>query len=230
MEVENENTRTFAEDIEDLYRLHYITNKHEHIIQFRKGEWRLFEPTKFIYAYFAFNTMYNFEWEESIKLGKLVTFSNTILGDEEKSASESVKYKSMIEFIFKRVNDVDKDEFVNIILKNNRASEMMQALERITPDSRISSSEIRNFIKEFRSLIDNRSISKSKLKNDILWFIYLVRNNIFHGTKDTIEMAEIFQRKRLDIYTRILIATNDLLFKALQREGVFVPKSKYYLK
>ena len=53
-----------------------------------------------------------------------------------------------------------------------------------------------------------------KIKNEILGFIYSVRNNIFHGTKTTIEMSDKNQRKRLDIYSNILIAVNELLFKS----------------
>ena len=73
------------------------------------------------------------------------------------------------------------------------------------------------FIKEFEKLIETENLLKGKIKNEILGFIYSVRNNIFHGTKTTIEMADKDQRKRLDIYSNILIGVNDLLFKSLER-------------
>ena len=60
---------------------------------------------------------------------------------------------------------------------------------------------------------DNLLIGKLKV---MLRFVYLVRNNIFHGTKTTIEMSDKNQRKRLEIYSNILIATNELLFKSLE--------------
>lgn len=67
------------------------------------------------------------------------------------------------------------------------------------------------------------------MKNDIIRFVYMVRNNIFHGTKNTIEMSEVFQRKRLDIYSNIIIAINELLFKALERKTSFRPHERYSL-
>ena len=49
------------------------------------------------------------------------------------------------------------------------------------------------------------------------------------GTKDTIEMSEVFQRKRLAIYSNIIIAVNELLFKVLEESTDFKPHDRYYL-
>ena len=57
----------------------------------------------------------------------------------------------------------------------------------------------------------------------------LVRNNIFHGTKTTIEMSENFQRERLEIYTNILIATNEMLFRVLKKHTGFKLRNSYEL-
>jgi len=70
--IEQMKNNNFIEEIEDLYRLHYITKKYDHIIEIKRGEWRLFEPSKFIYAYFAFNSFYNFEWNESMEKKELI--------------------------------------------------------------------------------------------------------------------------------------------------------------
>jgi len=81
--------------------------------------------------------------------------------------------------------------------------------------------------KEFKKLIETETLQKGKLKNEIIGFIYQVRNNIFHGTKTTIEMADRNQRERLEIYSKILIATNELLFRVLSRQLEFSFDNKY---
>lgn len=219
----------FLEEIEDLYRLHYITKKYEHIIEYQRGAWKLFEPSKFIYAYFAFNSFYNFDWPESVKNNKLTLFPKRIEDGKEIDPSESQKYKAMIDFVFEGVENSDKELFLKIIKGKDDISRTIDAISRITPDNRISESERENFKKEFEKLLKTNEIKIGKLKNDIIRFVYMVRNNIFHGTKNTIEMSEVFQRKRLDIYSNIIIAINELLFKALERKTSFRPHERYSL-
>lgn len=62
-----QNNERFIGEIENLYKLHHITKKYNHIIKYEPGWWKLFEPSKFIYAFFAFNSFYNFDWEQSLK-------------------------------------------------------------------------------------------------------------------------------------------------------------------
>jgi len=232
MEEESEynHQNNFVEDIEDLYRLHYITKTYEHIVEYQKGAWKLFEPSKFIYAYFAFNSFYNFDWEESLKNNKLTVFQGRIVDGNEIEPSESQKYKAMIDFIFKRVKNDEKELFIRIITNGNDIISTIEAISKITPDNRITDSERESFKKEFEKLLNTNEIKVGKLKNDIIRFVYMVRNNIFHGTKNTIEMSEVFQRKRLDVYSNIIVAVNELLFKILEKEISFKPHESYTLK
>jgi len=228
-ELKINNKNDFEDEIEDLYRLHYITKKYDHIIEYQKGAWKLFEPSKFIYAYFAFNSFYNFDWEESLKKSKLTAFPKKIENEKEIEPSEGHKYKAMIDFIFKGVESSDKELFLKIIKGKDSIENTIEAISKITPDNRITESERENFKKSFFNLVKTDEIIIGKLKNDIIRFVYMVRNNIFHGTKNTIEMSEVFQRKRLDIYSNIIIAVNELLFKALERKTSFKPLEKYRL-
>lgn len=215
------------DEIKDLHKLHSVTKDFNHIIEYQRGSWKLFEPSKFIYSFFAFNTFYNFNWAETIEGKELVAFS---IEDE---LSESQKFKKMVDFIFNYFQDTDSNEFVKIILRPNkrenprRKEELIGALDGITTDNRIKESERESFRKEFKKLLESETLFKGKLKNDLLRFIYLVRNNIFHGTKTTIEMTNRDQRFRLDIYSSILIATNELLFKSLERALDFELDKKY---
>ncbi len=223
------NRNNFAEEIEDLYRLHYITDKYDHIVEYERGAWKLFEPSKFIYAYFAFNSFYNFDWEESLKKSELTAFHKKVEDGKEIEPSEGQKYKAMIDFIFSKVDNNDKELFIKIIKGKDAIERTIETISKITPDNRITESERENFKKEFENLLKSNEIKIGKLKNDIIRFIYIVRNNIFHGTKNTIEMSEVFQRKRLDIYSNIIIAVNELLFKVLEKNTDFRPHDRYSL-
>lgn len=147
----------------------------------------------------------------------------------EQAVTESFKYKAMVNFIFKHITESDHQLFLKLIKGNEKIDSMLNAISSITPDARITDSEREKFKAAFEKLITTNEIKVGKLKNDILRFVYLVRNNIFHGTKNTIEMTENFQRKRLLIYTNILIAVNELLFKALEQTIEFKPHSNYHL-
>ena len=79
-------------------------------------------------------------------------------------------------------------------------------------------------------IFSDKNDIKGKLKQDLIRFIYKVRNNIFHGTKNTIEMTGSGQRDRLEIYSSFLIATNSLLFKSLEEKLNFELDKKYTIR
>lgn len=229
-EFAHENQYSFIGDIDDLYRLHYITKNYDHFIEYPRGAWKLFEPSKFIYAYFSFNCFYNFDWEASIKNKMLMSFTKILREGREEEPSEGSKFKAMIDFVFHKIDDSDKEIFFKIIKGGAEIEELIEIISKITPDNRITESEKKNFQREFEGLLRSNDIRIGKMKNDIVRFVFLVRNNIFHGTKDTIEMSEIFQRKRLEIYTNIIIAVNELLFRILEKETYFRHRDNYQLK
>lgn len=223
MMEEKNATFQFLEELKDLHRLHVVTKDFKHIIEYEPGSWKMFEPSKFVYAYFAFNTFYNFDWEASIKNKQLTHFSKDIGNEKEVEPSERYKFKEMIDFIFNQTTPEERSEFVKFIKRPNKKENripdqtLIDCIAGITPDKRISETERENFKKEFKKLIETENLLVGKIKNEIVGFIYSVRNNIFHGTKTTIEMSDINQRERLEIYSSILIAVNELLFKSLEK-------------
>jgi hypothetical protein len=223
MKEEINDTYQFSEELKDLHRLHLVTKDFKHIIEYEPGSWKMFEPSKFVYAYFAFNTFYNFDWEASVKNNHLNLFPKVLRNEKEEEPSERTKFKAMIDFIFNQTTLEERMEFVHFIKRPNKRENpipnqtLIECISGITPDKKISESEREKFKKEFIKLIETENLINGKIKNEIVGFIYSVRNNIFHGTKTTIEMSDKNQRKRLDIYSNILIAVNELLFKSLER-------------
>tara|TARA_B100000900_G_scaffold414835_1_gene442679 strand:- start:2031 stop:2285 length:255 start_codon:yes stop_codon:yes gene_type:complete len=54
------------EEIKKLHRLHSITKDFSHIIEYKTGSWKMFEPSRFIYSFFTFNSPYEINWSDSI--------------------------------------------------------------------------------------------------------------------------------------------------------------------
>jgi len=215
------NKDNFIEELKDLHRLHLVTKDFKHIIEYETGSWKMFEPSKFVYSYFAFNTFYNFDWKKSCETYILTPLEKIINDGKEVNPSETNKYSAMIDFIFNNSSTENRIKFIHFIKRPNKRENpntneiLLKCIEGITPDKFISESKRNNFKKEFKKMIDSENLLIDELKI-LIQFVYLVRNNIFHGTKTTIEMSDKNQRKRLEIYSNILIATNELLFKSLE--------------
>lgn len=221
------------EELKDLHRLHLVTKDFNHIIEYEPGSWKMFEPSKFVYAFFAFNTFYNFDWQKSCENKQLTE----IQADENNNEpSQPTKFKSMIDFIFTNSIEEDKIAFIKFIKRPNKKqnpipnNELIKYVEEITSDNKIKESTREDFKKAFKKLIETESVSTGKIKNDIVYFIYLVRNNIFHGTKTTIMMSDKLQRKRLEIYSNILIGINEILFRVLSRKLEITFDDSYRIK
>jgi len=221
------NEQSFTEQINDLYKLHYMAKHYNHMVEYQKDTWKLFEPSKFIYAFFAFNSFYSFDWSDSLKEKKLITYNEEDSNNEK--ITEPKKFKAMAVFIFNYINKDDIDRFISI-LKSDQDNKMLEKLiGHVTPDKR-TENKIGEFKKRFSKVITSNNLTIGQLK-ELIYFVYSVRNNIFHGTKNIIDMSEKKdQRKRLDIYSNILNGTNELLFRVLERKTDFNPDKKYNLR
>ena len=218
------------EEIKKLHRLHSITKDFSHIIEYKTGSWKMFEPSRFIYSFFTFNSLYEINWSDSIA-------DNTIYyefdNDPEKT-KESTKMRAYINFIFEYATEDDFKILSQNIKKMGKGkkplenNELHNLLQEIVLDDRIKNSDKNDFIVKIEKLVSGRKLTPSQYFNSIVKFIYYVRNNIFHGSKTTIEMAEKKQRDRLIVYSNILNQTNELFFKIISREVQFLEMNKKY--
>jgi hypothetical protein len=235
MENELKDKSNFLENIEDLHRLHLVTKEFKHIIEYEPGSWKMFEPSKFVYAYFAFNTLYTIDWDQSCQKNHLSDLKKIKINDKEETATEEMKFNKLIDFVFNNIAEEDIKEFIRFILKPykkenpKQKKEIIESINEVKSDKNISQNKCNEFKIGFAKLIENEQLEKETI-NMIIKFIYLVRCNIFHGTKTTIEMANKQQRERLEIYSDILIGINGLLFKSLERVLKTQFEKKYNFK
>lgn len=218
----------FHQELDDLYKLQAAARELVHGIQEDGQTWKLYEPSRFIYAFFAFNSFYSINWDDSVRSCRIVQWNEN---DENKK--QSAQICAMTKFIYNTLtNRVDLNKsptkeagakFIEVFKgkygKYNEASveEILTKLDRIETDHRITQVQKEKFLDNisiiFKAMYANKQYADALY--DVLYFIYNVRNNIFHGTKTILDMMGRHQRKRLDVYTALLLAVNDLLFDAI---------------
>ena len=95
---------------------------------------------------------------------------------------------------------------------------------KVTPDSRISLEGGESFfarVKEIAELAANDAFKANKndfkLIDECCYFVYLVRNNIFHGQKQLGDIYEADQARRIAVYDLFIRCVNSMFFLAVGR-------------
>ena len=190
---------SFLEQLDELFKLHYVAKQWDHGIRERNqgSGWRAFAPSKFVYAYFVFNSLYSIDWESSVRNETLTDLNR---GDSE----EFDKIQAMANFVGINRFNLSLPEYIK--------GHLDMSVEEATEELR--NAEIANHFKAtFNKVMGGQDVSNSV--ESMLRFVYRVRNNVFHGTKRILHMEENGQSNRLKIYAAILLAVNELLFDAV---------------
>lgn len=226
----------FKENLNDLYKIQFAADKREHAIREQNEDWKLFEATKFVYAFFAFNSLYSVDWETTIN--PLIEKDRELYSKESPESdmklNDMPKIRRLKKFICNTLKetatDTDvisnqrstlADRFKKELLTrvNKDANTLILTLNGITSDKTIDNSIKEQFIMAVTSIL-REGITHSRFTENlesILCFIYQVRNNVFHGAKNTVDMMEHEQRNRFIIYTSILLTVNELFFEAIEK-------------
>ena len=213
----NRIPRQLTDIIKNVHLSHRFAKQIEHGISFEHSNWKLFEPSKFVYSFFTFNTLYEINWAETIRSERI--WDNRRLDTVD-------KIKKFLQFIYQYKKTITLKEKYDENLSTD-------FLNRITNDSNIKridkSLPVQKTIRQnFEDAIHNYCNPNFVLDQTehykIIWFIYQVRNNIFHGSKTATEMIKGGQRERLLIYSNLILATNEMFFSVIN-ENFGVPLS-----
>lgn len=217
---------SLKEQVNELYNLHLACINQEHGMRKIGDRWKPYLPTKFIYAFFTFNNIYSFSWEESVKHDIAMEWDlYEKYDDEEKRApTDSKKIRKLVNFCVNKLGMDGLNGFCDTLKKHlPKQVDPIAILDNIVADKR-TDRMVSTFQNKFEYIYnggfkDTPEINKAKRKalESILHFVYLVRNNIFYGSK-TIHNMDIEQQKRFEIYTAIIIAANELFFDAMEEE------------
>ena len=211
----------FEQTLQNLYRLHYASMNFNHMVEYQEGNWTLFEPSRFVYCYFTFNSIYSIDWNQTIGHKNIRFFESS------PEPSDLTKAKTLIDFIYEKLPQEDINYLFNeyVISKYNDQNNFMNLVNSVNESYNISSSEQKSFKEDLINAYHNKYILKGKLKNSVMRFIIMVRNNVFHGSKDLLKMTEKRQRERLELYAKILNFINICVFEIIDSHtGIFFEK------
>jgi hypothetical protein len=202
------------------------------------GEQRLpRRASTFIYAFFVFNSLYSINWKKSLQTLDIEDFD--VNDDPAERLTEQYRFWKMIDVCYSATGDATPSKYsdnlrrfserlgVNKPLHKLRGIRGTDALDvnlsaqfnaRKNRGAEISLQSVTDFIDSFKALWQHgkqvsleRNLHKTYV-NNVLYFVYLVRCNVFHGRKGVaVASLEQSQDKRLLIYSAALLASNQLI-------------------
>lgn len=230
--------------ISELRALHEFCTTYQHYIMPRsvkplvhdpQSRPRDFKASAFVYAFFTFNALYSVDWEESQR--------KPYMEPVAASGFQQERFCKMVAFCYKNHHDAATvyttrlKEYCMLLGVRDpiQALAPMRAMSRQSMESKLAkqfkerqgkSDEIAiNSIEEFKQAFQSvyswqsdaleNSLEDHRIAiNGLLYFVYLVRNNTFHGSKDVTQLNRQ-QEQRLLVYAAILMAVNELLLETV---------------
>jgi hypothetical protein len=170
--------------------------------------------TNFVFETFLFNSLYSVDWISTCEQRRLIRFD---IG--KGGPGESKKQREFVKFCRKNISEAG----LNLAFRPLASlGDLSGAWTDVTEDDRISSEMGRSFFGEVEQFANGASVQELRPSkkyfdpiDSCLYFIYLVRNNIFHGQKKLGEIYDRDQMKRLKVYDLFLRCINSLFFIAL---------------
>ena len=191
---------------------HSFARDFRHGIETTDG-WDMFEPTRFVYAFFAFNMLYEIDWECTL-----------IEMSIQKHAYKGItKTKPQIEKLVEFIYESDSQIFEKTLLKIDAKRELFGVVSEMEFDKNSNKASHLNYSEK---IAQSFKYSAEKFSNGItldvkdhfslLEMSYAVRNNLFHGEKKAHKMKEQGHRNRLFHYGNIILATNESFFEVMK--------------
>ena len=112
---------------------HSFAKNYNHGVQ-SQGKWDLFEPTRFVYAFFAFNMIYAIDWESTMQQNRLRYQSR---GSDNFT---KIQIQSVINFVF----NLENDAFETALLKLDENREIYNSVSKMDKDYNSSKLNTRN--------------------------------------------------------------------------------------
>lgn len=212
--INDDKHHKFLKAIETMNTIHLDTACYEHGIRYPKGEFKKYTPTSFVYAFFEFNVLYNYDWFSSIDKKELI---------ESDKPTEKKKIESFVKFCFQNESFANqfKPSLFKIINCKYNDDEILEAFQTIVEDDGISQEEVNDFKDASKRIFDEGSDTFKVDMIDCLTFVYRIRCNLFHGHK-TIKDIEYApsQKTKLTVYFYFIISICQMFFSYLDYKKV----------
>ena len=186
------------------------------------SNWQLFEPSKFIYAYFSFNMLYDIDLDRSIDKDRIVIHPGDFKTGKRILFLTNFIHKNL-DAIYEKMSAVNYDR----IIKNSKDIRRDRTIDK----KDIYLSPRYSFFENYKIAI--KGLEKKALSQDnhyrLLSFCNQIRNNIFHGAKTISHMQIQEQRNRLVDYTKIILQTMELTFEIIEQDSDYFRAGSYDL-
>lgn len=204
--------------IDSIHRSHldnaqsvYMATKMGH-----HGQHSVSPLTNFVFEFFLFNSLYSIDWSASMTRGDIIA---------HKDLKEGKMQRQFIAFCRERCKTIGPEKIVEAFLPLARLDDLSGDWTKVTPDGRISVDQGERFfakLVELGELARQGTMKANKatfdLINDCCYFVYLVRNNIFHGAKSIGTIYETNQARRIGVYDLFARCLNSLFFLSCERK------------
>ncbi len=213
-------------ELTKLYSLHCATINFEHGIKELnnpRSKWQDFAPTRFIYAFFTFNSIYSIDWMNSFEKNIVLYWEPDF---ENRYPREEDQIKNFLKFLYEKLSTDIVENFqmklkyyLGLFNIDNPQNELKYI--NITNENKKIKNLREQFPGKFNRLMTAKpeEINFLEISNVLYPYIYKVRCNLFHGSKTRIQLLDENQQLRLLIYAALLITTNEMLFVCAEGIG-----------
>lgn len=177
--------------------------------------------TPFVFEFFIYNSIYQVDWVKSIEKGVLQNHPD---GSPD-GFSESKCQRELEKFL--KLHGRNAPQLVHQEFSPLVSLELSGGWLIINPDSRISETHGQRFFQSLKNIqgivgaveepgelsVNNRLFDSIETCR---YYIYLVRNNIFHGSKTLGHTYEENQRRRIEVYLLFLRSLTGLFFSTFR--------------
>lgn len=186
-------------EIRKLAALHEAAIRLDHAVR-EAGEtkWNEFAPSRFVYAFFTFNSIYSFNWEASFNERKAITWKSE---NAEHVPREDSQFKDYVKYM----DHILAPETARIV-----SEQLASSLESYGIDNAIDELKgvkVTNATKKLKNLAQQLPgefgrLLKGKARDHeffptacaVLKFVYEVRCNLFHGSKTRVQLLDLAER------------------------------------
>lgn len=218
--------------VDIMYRAYRDNAQVQHLARDRRGRsWSTMPTTSFVYNFFIYNSIYQFDWKTSLDKGKLCHLQDEKETDAKvdtittKEPPNERKQQESLEKFMKNICKQSPQILAVAFRPISRLDDLNGSWTQISSGQRISEADGVSFFRRLsdlgclvRSAIETQdgivpaSKSNFKLIKECRYYVYHIRNNIFHGSKSLGEIGDKNQKRRLAHYDLFLRCILNLFF------------------
>ena len=139
-------------EIRKLYALHEATIRLDHAIkEIGQTKWTEFTPSRFIYAFFTFNSIYSFDWRTSFGKKKAIRWS---ADENNKIPNEIEQFKDYLRYVDSALTPNTAKIFSEDLAPRMKSFGVENPIEELKVVDLVNANkELKNLAKQLLSLI-----------------------------------------------------------------------------